>query len=62
MRSIAVLLQVFSELLDVNDCLTGKIALEVLEKQIGKKEMKTAMADAVEGKFARLMTREELIY
>lgn len=61
MRSIAVLLQVFSELLDVNDCLTGKIALEVLEKQIGK-EMETAMADAVEGKFARLMTRKELIY
>ncbi|XP_061169135.1 interferon-induced helicase C domain-containing protein 1-like [Saccostrea echinata] len=49
-------LKIFSELLDVNDCLTGGIAVEFLEKLMEKRQTEKAIKDTIEGKFASLMT------
>ncbi|XP_062591686.1 interferon-induced helicase C domain-containing protein 1-like [Saccostrea cucullata] len=49
-------LKIYSELLDVNDCLTGEIAIEFLEKQMEKRQTQKAITDPIEGKFAKLMT------
>lgn len=56
-----LLFQKLSELLEVNDCLTRDIALEVLQKEMENKELeKAAKEDMMKRPFACLMTCKNL--